>query len=86
MSHIDDTFSVHDFSADPAQVIDDLEEKEHVTLTRNGKGIAVVQTLQSFEADQEEKRFMRGVVQGLTDLENGREMSLDDAKRRLGLI
>ena len=33
----------------------------------------------------EERTFMRAVVQGLTDIEAGRSVSLAEAKKRLGL-
>ena len=35
---------------------------------------------------QEEREFMRAVVEGLNDLESGRDVSLTEARRRLGLI
>ena len=38
-----------------------------------------------YEAAEEERAFMRAVVAGLADLEAGREVSLADAKARLGL-
>ncbi|MDJ0840213.1 MAG: prevent-host-death family protein [Acidobacteriota bacterium] len=85
MSRLNDSYTVQDFTIDPDRVIGDLAEKNHVTLTRDGEGVAVVQTIHSYEADQEEKRFMRAVVQGLADIENGRDVSLEDARRRLGI-
>jgi len=78
--------SVNDFTADPGKALSDLGENASPTLlTQEGRGVAVVQTLESFEAGQEEKNFMRGVVQGLMDLENGREVSLQEARHRLRL-
>jgi len=38
-----------------------------------------------FEAAQEEREFMRAVIAGLFDLEEGREVSVEDARRTLGL-
>jgi hypothetical protein len=40
---------------------------------------------EDYEAQAEEMAFVRGVVQGLMDLEEGREISLEDVKKRLGL-
>ncbi len=37
------------------------------------------------EETEEERAFMRAVAAGLADLEAGREVSLDDARTRLGL-
>ena len=41
--------------------------------------------LQDYETEAEERGFLRGVVEGLTDLEEEREMSLSDVRKRLGL-
>jgi len=56
-----------------------------VLLTSRGRGVAVVQALTDYEVAEEERAFMRAVVAGLADLEAGRELSLADAKARLGL-
>lgn len=50
-----------------------------------GRGVAVVQDLAGFEESEEERAFMRAVVKSLTDLEEGRELSLAEARDRLGL-
>ena len=39
-----------------------------------------------YEAAAEERTFLKGVVQGLMDLEEGHEVSLADVKKRLGLM
>jgi len=86
MSLTESSMSLKDFSDDPGRALNDLAEKHQPTLlTRGGKGVAVVQALDLFEAEQEEKRFMRAVVQGLVDLEKGRDFSLHEVKQRLGL-
>lgn len=56
-----------------------------VLLTSRGRGVAVVQSIDDYEAAQEEREFMRAVVAGLADLEARRDISLADAKARLGL-
>lgn len=56
-----------------------------VLLTSRGRGVAVVQSVSDYETAEEERSFMRAVVAGLADLESGREVSLVDAKARLGL-
>ncbi len=86
MSLTDSSMSFRDFSEDPGRALNDLVEKNQPTLlTHAGKGVAVVQGLDLFEAEQEEKRFMRAVVQGLVDLEHGRDFSIGEVKQRLGL-
>lgn len=70
----------------PARIVDQVDEtRRPVLLTRRGRGVAVVQALGEYEAESEERAFLRGVVQGLMDLEEGREMDLSAVKRRLSL-
>lgn len=40
----------------------------------------MVQSVRDYEADAEERAFMKAVVQGLVDVEQGRTVSLEDAK------
>ena len=54
-------------------------------LTRRGRGVAVVQSVTEYESAQEERAFMRAGVEGLCDLEEGREVSLREVKDQLGL-
>ena len=56
-----------------------------VLLTSRGRGVAVVQSVADYESAEEDRAFMRAVVAGLSDLESGREFSLEEAKSRLGL-
>jgi hypothetical protein len=44
-----------------------------------------MQALSDYEAETDERAFMRAVVQGLMDLDEGRTMDLAEAKARLGL-
>ena len=54
-------------------------------VTSRGWGVAVVQSVTDFETAEEERAFMRAVVEGLADLDAGREVSLAEARARLGL-
>ena len=49
-------------------------------LTSRGRGVAVVQSVAEFEAAEETRAFMRAVVEGLSDLEDGRELSLREGQ------
>jgi hypothetical protein len=44
-----------------------------------------VESVKDYEERTEEQAFLRGIVQGLMDIEEGREISLADVKKRLGL-
>jgi prevent-host-death family protein len=70
----------------PGKVVHQVDEtRRPVLLTSRGRGVAVVQALADFEAESEEREFLRGVVRGLMDLEEGRETDLAAVRQRLGL-
>ncbi len=62
-----------------------VDSHRPMLLTSRGRGVAVLQGVADFEAKDEERRFMRAIVQGLFDLEEGREISLADVKKQLNL-
>lgn len=83
----EDVVPLGDLKVNPGKVIRHLHETGRpVLLTSRGRGVAVVQGLSEFESAQEEREFMRAVLGGLSDLEDGRELPLDEARRRLGLV
>jgi prevent-host-death family protein len=82
----EDVVSVGDLKVNPGKIVRRVNESGRpVLLTSRGRGVAVVQNLPDFEAAQDERDFMRAVVAGLFDLEQGREMGLEDVRRRLGM-
>ena len=82
----EDIVPLSDMKINPGRVVNQVDQTHRpVLLTNRGRGVAVVQSLNDYEAETEERAFLRGVVQGLMDLEEGREMSLADVKKRLGL-
>jgi len=56
-----------------------------VLITSRGRGVAVVQSVSDFEQADEDRAFMRAVVEGLADLEEGREVSLAEASKHPGI-
>jgi prevent-host-death family protein len=82
----EDIIPLTDLKVNPGRVVKHVTDAHRpVLLTSRGRGVAVVQSLNDYEAGEEERAFMRAVVAGLADLEAGRELSLADAKARLGL-
>jgi prevent-host-death family protein len=82
----EDVVPLTQMRVNPGKVVHQVDETHrHVLLTSRGRGVAVVQALADFEAATEERAFLRGVVQGLMDLEEGRETDLGAVKQRLGL-
>lgn len=82
----EDIVPLSDMKINPGRVVLQLDKTHRpVLLTKRGRGVAVVQSLEDYEAESEERAFLRGVVEGLMDLEEGREISLVDVKHHLGL-
>ena len=82
----EDTVPLTDLKTRPGRVVRQAAESQRpILLTRRGRGIAVVQSLREYETGEEERAFLRAVVRGLSDIEEGRDTSLREAKARLGL-
>lgn len=82
----EDVVPLSNMKVNPGRVVSQIDKtRRPVLLTNRGRGVAVVQSLKDYETQTEELEFLRGVVQGLMDLEEGREMSLAEVKKHLGL-
>jgi prevent-host-death family protein len=82
----EDVVPLTDLKTNPGRVVKHVAEVHRpVLLTSRGRGVAVVQSVVDYEKAQEERAFMRAVVEGLADIEAGREVSIEEARRRLGL-
>ncbi len=82
----EDIVPLSDMKVNPGRVGSQVDKtRRPVLLTNRGRGVAVVQSLQDYETQTEELEFMRGVVRGLMELEEGWEMDIADVKKRLGL-
>jgi prevent-host-death family protein len=82
----EDIVPLSEMKINPGKIVKRTNESHRpVLLTSRGRGVAVMQSLDDFESAEEEKAFMRGVVEGFNDLDNKRELSLEAAKARLGL-
>ncbi len=81
-----DVVPLSDLKVNPGKVVHQVDQTHRpVLLTSRGRGVAVVQALSEYEADSEERSFLRDVVAGLMDLEAGRELDLAAVKQRLGI-
>ena len=82
----EDVIPLTDLKLNPGRVVEHVAAVHRpVLLTKRGRGVAVVQSVNDYEIAEEERSFMRSVIAGLADLEAGHEVSLADAKARLGL-
>lgn len=82
----EDVIPLSDVKINPGKMVKQaVESHRPMLLTSRGRGVAVLQGVADFEAKDEERQFMRSIVQGLLDLEEGREISLSDVKKQLNL-
>jgi prevent-host-death family protein len=82
----EDIIPLSDLKVNPGKVVSHANETHRpILLMSRGRGVAVVQALKDYEEATEQRAFMQGVVKGLMDLEEGREVSLSEVKKRLGL-
>lgn len=82
----EDIIPLADLKTNPGRIVRQVSETHRpALLTNRGRGVAVVQSLSDYERTEEERQFMRAVVQGLADLESGKEITLAEVRKRLGL-
>jgi prevent-host-death family protein len=83
----EDVVPLGNLKINPGKIVAQVDSTHRpVLLTNRGRGVAVIQSLHDYENEHEERAFMKAVVQGFVDIEEGRSVSLDDAKKRLGLV
>jgi prevent-host-death family protein len=86
IKYSEDIIPISDLKVNPGRVVSQVDKTHRpVLLTSRGRGVAIVQSVRDFEADTDERVFLRDVVKGLLDLEEGREISLAETRKRLGL-
>jgi prevent-host-death family protein len=86
VKYSEDVVPISDLKVNPGRIVSQVDKtRRPVLLTSRGRGVAIVQSLKDYEKKSEEQSFLRGVIQGLMDLEEGRELNLADVKKRLGL-
>jgi len=86
VKYSEDIVPISDLKLNPGRILNQVDKtRRPVLLTSRGRGVAIVESLKEYEAKMEEQAFLRGVVKGLMDIEEGREISLADVKKRLGL-
>lgn len=82
----EDVVPLTDLKINPGRVVKHATQaRRPVLLTSRGRGVAVMQSVTDYETGEEERAFMRAVVTGLADIEAGRDVSLAEVKKRLGL-
>ena len=86
VKYSEDIIPISDLKVNPGRIVNQVDKTHRpVLLTSRGRGVAIVESLKDYEAKVEESTFLRSVVQGLMDIEEGREISLTAVKKHLGL-
>ena len=82
----EDVIPLSDLKINPGKVVGRAQDTHRpILLTSRGRGIAVVQGLEDYERTAEELRFVKAVAQGLMDAREGNTLSLEEAKKTLGI-
>lgn len=81
----EDVVPLTDLKINPGKIVSQtLETHRPILLTSRGRGVAVMQSLAEFENNAEERAFLNAMAQGFADVQEGRTMTLDEARQRLG--
>ena len=82
----EDVIPLSDLKINPGKIVGRTQETHRpILLTSRGRGVAVVQGLEDYEKTAEELQFVKAVAQGLMDVREGNTVSLEDAKKTLGI-
>jgi len=82
----EDVVPLSDLKVNPGRIVNQTKDtRRPVLLTSRGRGIAVVQGLEEYEKNAEELAFVKAIAQGLMDIKEGNSISLEDAKKLLGI-
>ncbi len=82
----EDVIPLSDLKVNPGKIVNRAKDTHRpILLTSRGRGIAVVQGLDEYEKNEEEKAFLKAIAQGLMDVREGDELELDEVKKKLGI-
>jgi len=81
-----DIVPLSDLKVNPGKIVNRAQVTHRpILLTSRGRGVAVVQGLEEYENLEEERAFMKAVTQGLVEIKEGKEQSLEDVKKKLSI-
>ena len=82
----EDIIPLTDLKVNPGKVVNHAKDTHRpILLTSRGRGVAVVQGLEEYEKNEEEREFMKAVATGLMEVREGKELELDEVKKKLGI-
>jgi prevent-host-death family protein len=81
-----DRVSLADFKRDPLKVVNHVKDSYRpVFLTSRRSDIAVIQGLEEYEHSAEQLAFVTALAEGLLDIQQGNTLTLEHAKKCLGV-
>ena len=82
----EDVIPLTDLKVNPGKVVNHAKDTHRpILLTSRGRGVAVMQGLEEYEKNEEEREFMKAVAAGLMEVREGKELELDEVKKKLGI-
>ena len=82
----EDIIPLTDLKVNPGKVVNHAKDTHRpVLLTSRGRGVAVMQGLDEYEKNEEEREFMKAIAAGLMEVREGKELELDEVKKKLGI-
>ena len=82
----EDIIPLTDLKVNPGKVVNHVKDTHRpVLLTSRGRGVAVMQGLDEYEKNEEERAFMKAIAAGLMEVREGKELELDEVKKKLGI-
>ena len=82
----EDVIPLTDLKINPGKVVNHAKDTHRpVLLTSRGRGVAVVQALDEYEKNEEERAFLRAIAKGMMDVKEGKEMPLSELLEKLGI-
>jgi prevent-host-death family protein len=82
----EDIIPLTDLKVNPGKVVNHTKNTHRpVLLTSRGRGVAVVQGLDEYEKSEDEREFMKAVAVGLMEVHEGKELALDEVRKKLGI-
>ena len=82
----EDIVPLSTLKVNPGKIVNQANQTHRpILLTSRGRGVAVVQSLDDYEDQEEEREFMKAVTRGILEAKEGKSISLRDAKRKLGI-
>ncbi len=82
----EDIIPLTDLKVNPGKVVNHAKDTHRpVLLTSRGRGVAVVQSIEEYEKNEEERKFMKAVATGLMEIREGKEIELDEVKKKLDI-